>query len=119
MEGVHGAWAYAAVTATGLVGAWGLGLAVAKRQPGRIFRLSVGFAVAVMVMQVAFGLVLLQQGEEPGDDFHVFYGVVILFVFAFAYIFRAQISRRPAVVWGILLLFVMDLGLRAWANVGV
>ena len=71
-----------------------------------------------MLLQVAFGLILLQQGEEPGDDFHVFYGVVIVVTFVFAYIFRAQITRRPALTWGLLLLFVMGLGLRAWANAG-
>ena len=112
-------WAFVAVASTGFAGVWGLGLAIAKRPGDRAFRWAVGGAVVAMLVQVALGLVLLQRGKEPGDDFHVFYGLVILFTLAFAYIFRAQISRRPTVIWGLLLLFLMGLGLRAWANVGV
>ena len=46
----------------------------------------------------------------------MFYGFLILFTFAFAYIYRAQLDRRPALYYGLLLLFVMGLGIRAWSN---
>ena len=62
-------------------------------------------------------MVLYSQGYRPGNDFHLFYGFVILFTFSFAYIYRTQMEKRPALAWGLLLLFVMGLGLRAWANV--
>ena len=70
-----------------------------------------------MLVQVAAGVVLYQQDYRPGNNFHIFYGVVIAFTFTFAYIYRAQMARRPALFYGLLLLFVMGLGLRAWANV--
>ena len=44
-------------------------------------------------------------------------GFLVLFTFTFAYIFRDKLSRRPALIWGILLLFTMGLAIRAWANV--
>ena len=44
---------------------------------------------------------------------HTFYGVVIAASFAVAYAYRAQIRTRPALGYGVLLLFVMGLGLRA------
>jgi hypothetical protein len=47
----------------------------------------------------------------------VFYGIVIVMTFSIAYVYRAQLARRPALAYGILLLFVMGLGLRAWSNV--
>ena len=47
-----------------------------------------------------------------------FYGIVIAFTFAFAYIYRLQLEKRPELGYGVLLLFVMGLGLRAWSNVG-
>ena len=53
----------------------------------------------------------------PGNAFHVFYGVVIAVTFALAYVYRAQLDRRPMLAYGLLLLFVMGLGLRAWSNV--
>ena len=42
----------------------------------------------------------------------------MMFTFAFTYIFRASLARRPALLWGLVLLFVMGLGIRAWVSVG-
>jgi hypothetical protein len=106
------------VALAGLAGSWGLALAVARRPVTVVSRWVFGAGAGAMLLEVALGLILLQQGKEPGDDFHVFYGIVIVITFAFAYIFRTQIARRPAVTWGLMLLFVMGLGLRAWANAG-
>ncbi len=117
MRAVHSNWFYVAVVTNGLAGLWGLGLVVLKKPVTPIFHWAAGTAVVAMLLQVGFGLVLYAQGVRPGDDFHLFYGFVILFTFTFAYIYRAQISRRPALSWGLLLLFVMGLGLRAWSNV--
>jgi hypothetical protein len=47
----------------------------------------------------------------------VFYGVVIAITFSLAYVYRAQLARKPALGYGLLLLFVMGLGIRAWMNV--
>ena len=71
-----------------------------------------------MLVQIVAGVILWQQGVRPGDNFHVFYGVVIAITLALAYIWRAQLAKRPALSYGLLLLFIMGLGLRAWANVG-
>lgn len=117
MRSFHGNWFYVAVVSSGLVGVWGLGLALLKRSANRAFRLAAGWAVVAMLVQVGLGLALYQRGYRPGNDFHIFYGFVILFTFTFAYVYRTQMSKRPALAWGLLLLFVMGLGLRAWANV--
>jgi hypothetical protein len=116
--GLHENWFYVAVVTTGLVGLWGVVLAVMKRPPSRTFRIATGVAIGVMMVQVGAGLWLFGQGLRPGDGFHVFYGVVIVITFALAYVYRATMARRPALSYGLLLLFVMGLGLRAWANVG-
>lgn len=118
MHGLHETWAFVAVACCGLVGLWGLAAALTHRTPGTLFRWACALAVVVALAQVAFGLLLLRTQGKPDDQFHVFYGFVILFTFAFAYIFRSQMGRRPALAWGILLLFVMGLGLRAWATGG-
>jgi hypothetical protein len=118
MLAFHQDWFYVAVVATGLVGVWGVGLAAVKRSPGRSFAYATGVAIAVMLVQVGAGLWLYGQGLRPGNAFHVFYGVVIAVTFSLAYVYRAVLARRPALSYGLLLLFVMGLGLRAWANVG-
>ncbi len=114
----HGNWFYVSVITTGLVGLWGLGLAVVGREPGRWFGIATVVAIGAMIIQVAAGATLYAMGARPGDSFHVFYGVVIAITLSIAYVYRAQLARWPALAYGLLLLFVMGLGLRAWANVG-
>ncbi len=108
----HTQWAWVAIVLAGATGLWGLGLALLRRQPGRPFRMALRASVAAMVLQVATGLVLYATGERPGT-LHVFYGVVIVATFSFAYVYRTQLEERPALRWGVLLLFVMGLGIRA------
>jgi len=113
----HENWFFVAVITTGVVGLWGVGLAIARRQPDRAFAIATGIAITAMLVQVATGVLLYAQGLRPGNGFHVFYGVVIAVTFTIAYVYRAQLGRRPALGYGLLLLFVMGLGLRAWSNV--
>jgi hypothetical protein len=117
MRSLHGNWFYVAVITNGLAGLWGIGLVLFKQPVTRLFNWAAGTAVVTMLIQVGLGLILYSQGWRPANDFHIFYGFVILFTFTFVYIYRVQMARRPALYWGLALLFVMGLGLRAWANV--
>jgi len=117
MRTLHGNWFFVAVISNGLVGAWGLGLVALKRPVDRVFHSAVGLAIVAMLTQVGLGLMVYQQGYRSANDFHLFYGFVILFSFTFAYLYRAQMRKRPTLSWGLMLLFVMGLGLRAWSNV--
>ena len=116
MRDLHANWFFVAVISTGVVGLWGVVTAVAKNTPGRWFRVATWVAIGAMLVQVGLGFLAYSEGHRPADDFHLFYGFVILFTFAFAYIYRAPLAKRPALAYGLLLLFVMGLGLRAWAN---
>ena len=113
----HGHWVSVALASAGLVGAWGLLLAAMRREPGRAFAVAGGAAAIAMLVQVTAGLILYGRGLRPLNAFHVFYGIVIVVTFGFAYIYRAQFAKRPALSYGLLLLFVMGLGFRAWSNV--
>jgi hypothetical protein len=112
----HQNWVYVAVISNGLVGLWGLTLAVVRRPPGRVFANARAVAITAMLIQVVVGALLLSRGLVV-DGFHVFYGVVIAVTLALAYVYRAQLARRPALAYGLLLLFVMGLGIRAWIQV--
>ena len=116
MRSLHANWFYVAVITNGIVGLWGLVLAIAKRQTGRVFRIGTWVAIGTMLVQVGLGFLAYNEGFRPQDDFHLFYGFVILFTLTFAYIYKSQMAKRPALAYGLLLLFVMGLGIRAWAN---
>ena len=113
----HQSWFWVAVISTGLVGAWGLVLAVMKRVPGPAFKIARALAIIAMLVQVSAGVYLYSNGVRPGSSFHIFYGVVIVITLTLAYLYRSTMARKPALTYGILLLFVMGLGFRAWANV--
>ena len=113
----HQNWFYVAVVSCGLVGVWGLVLAVMKRDPNRAFTIARAIAIVAILVQVGAGVVLYSNDIRPGNSFHVFYGVVIAITLTLAYLYRSTMDRKPALTYGILLLFVMGLGLRAWANV--
>ncbi len=117
MRAFHESWFWVAVTTTGVVGLWGLVLAIMKRQAPTAFRYARWLAFGVMGVQVGAGLLLYADGWRPANDFHLFYGIVIAFTFAFAYIYRIQLERRSELGYGLLLLFIMGLGFRAWSNV--
>ncbi len=117
MRAFHETWFWVAVISTGLVGFWGLILGLIKRTASRWFKYARATAFGAMAIQVGAGLYLYGQGWRAPNDFHLFYGLVIAFTFAFAYIYRIQIERRPELGYGLLLLFIMGLGLRAWSNV--
>lgn len=119
MRSLHQYWGWSAVVIAGLVGVWGLALAWRRLDPSRPFWVGIAIATIAMIGQVGLGVWLIVALEyEPGDQ-HVFYGLVIAFVLAFAYIYRIQLSRRPALFYGLLFLFVMGLGLRAITTLGL
>ena len=113
----HQQWFYVAVVSCGLVGVWGLTLALMKRDLNRSFTIARAAAIIAILVQVGAGVILYSNDIRPGNSFHVFYGVVIAITLTLAYLYRSTMARKPALTYGILLLFVMGLGLRAWANV--
>ena len=114
----HTVWAVIAVWINGIVGLWGVALMRRARIP-KTFYWAVGVAIAAMLVQVTVGVILMStQESDPGNQ-HVFYGVLIAAVFAFSYIYRAQFRKRPALSYGLLLLFTTGLGIRGIMTFGV
>ncbi|MFP3883275.1 MAG: hypothetical protein ACLFRT_06810 [Actinomycetota bacterium] len=118
MSSFHEIWGQVAAGIGGVVGLWGV--LISKRDtPPRVFYWAVGIAIVGFVTQVVSGVVLMQsEGIDPGAQ-HVFYGVLIAVTFSFAYIYRAEFRKRPALYYGLLLLFAMGLGIRGIMTIGV
>lgn len=103
----------------GVVGVWGLGLAVLRREPGSAFGWGAAIASSMLLAQVGLGLwVYVTQDAEWAGNIHVFYGIVVLFTFSFAYIYRTQLAKRPALSYGLLALFLMGVAIRGITNFG-
>ncbi len=115
----HRRFGWAAVIIMGIVGLWGLVLAVFRKEPGRAYAVGAALASVALLTQVGMGLwVYVNFDAEWAGNQHVFYGIVILFTFSFAYIYRAQLAKRSALSYGLLGLFLMGLGIRGIQNFG-
>lgn len=118
MGELHQAWGWVVVAITGLSG---LTLLVAhwrKLQAARLHWTIVTVAMAALLLQVLLGLGAMNlENKDPGNQ-HVFYGVVISFTLAFAYIYRAQFRKKPGLYYGLLLLFLMGLAIRGILTFG-
>lgn len=84
----------------------------------KAFYWGVGIAIAGLLAQIVFGVMAMSVDNlDPGNQ-HVFYGVVIAVTFTFAYVYRAQFRKRPALYYGLLLLFTMGLSIRGIMTFG-
>ena len=118
MSEIHSTWGWIAVVVNGLVGLWGV-LMYRRQTVPRVFPWAVGIAIAILLSQVVLGVALMSSRDlQPGDQ-HVFYGAVIAVTFALVYIYRSQFRKRPALYYGLLLLFTMGLGIRGIMTFGV
>jgi hypothetical protein len=116
MSEIHTTWGYIAAGISGVVGLWGV-LLRSREHPPRAFYYAVAIAITGLILQVVMGVIVAAGGVDPGNQ-HVFYGVVIAVTFSFAYIYRAQFRKRPALYYGLLLLFTMGLGIRGIMTFG-
>lgn len=116
MSSFHTYWGYFSAALAGLVGIWGLALS-RRPEPPRIFLRAVAVAVGAFLVQILLGVILYSGGTNPGNQ-HVFYGVVIAVTFSFAYIYRSQFRKKPALYYGLLLLFCMGLAIRGILTFG-
>jgi len=113
----HSVWGWATV---GILAAAGV-ISIVTHLLGRFPEwlkavLAVGFAAALL--QVVAGVwAFAVDGIQPGNQ-HVFYGVVTAFTLAFAYTYRTQFARKPALYYGLVMLFMMGLGLRGIMTFG-
>ncbi len=114
---IHSWFAWVAIAVSGVSGLVAIGYHIRKRRLDTLFRVLVGASVVAMLIQVGLGLIAFGQDLEPGS-IHMFYGFVILLTLTFIYIYRIQFEQRPALYWGLALLFLMGLGIRGVLNFG-
>ncbi len=116
MSEFHSTWGFVAAGISGVVGLWGVIMA-RREKPPKAFCYAVWIAIGALLAQIVIGVIVASGGVDPGNQ-HVFYGVVIAVTFSFVYIYRAQFRKRPALYYGLLLLFTMGLSIRGILTFG-
>jgi len=114
----HAVFGWVVVGLCGLSGLYGMVLSIRKGTPGTSFRIGMTVAIVALLVQVVLGLASMNLEERDPGNQHLFYGVVASITLAFAYIYRAQFSKRPALYYGLLMLFLMGLGIRGIMTFG-
>ncbi len=113
----HSTWAWVSIYLTGFTGLMLIGFFLANKPKNYLMDYLIKLSVISVLIQISAGLYLLGTGIEPGS-FHLFYGVVILFTLIFIYIYRADMDKKPELFWGLAILFIMGLGIRAVLTFG-
>jgi heme A synthase len=118
----HQVWGWVAIVANGVAGlillvAWRVRALQRQRW---IWWCTVGAEVAIL-LQVLVGTVMVavdtSLAKGPGMAFHMFYGFVAFITVGFAYQYRQYMRSRRAMIYGLVGLFLMGVGIRAWLQV--
>ena len=113
----HSTWAWISSYLSGFTGLLLLYYFLANKQKNNITDYLVKLSIISILIQISAGLYLFGIGVNPGS-FHLFYGVVILFTLTFLYIYRDDMNKKPELFWGLAILFIMGLAIRAVLTFG-
>ena len=94
---------WVALVTTGFVGLWGLGLAILRSdRRGARSESPSGSPLSRCSSRWVRALRCTCTDCGPCNGFHVFYGIVVAVTFSLAYVYRAQLARKPALSYGLL-----------------
>jgi hypothetical protein len=91
---LHALNGLALIAANLLAFGWGLYFVLRKRPPGRIYAHTLALAQALLIAQVALGLLLLSEGRRLADDLHYLYGVLSLLAVLSPWIYAPPVPAR-------------------------
>ena len=114
----HGVWAIISIWVAGISGLVLIGIYISRsKKVEKIGNYLINLSISTILIQTAGGLILYSQKIDPGS-FHLFYGVVVLFTLTFLYVYRSEMSKNYHLYWGLALLFLMGLEIRAVMTLG-
>ena len=114
----HGVWAIISIWVAGISGLVLIGIYISRSKKfEKIGNYLINLSISTILIQTAEGLILYSQKIDPGS-FHLFYGVVVLFTLTFLYVYRSEMSKNYHLYWGLALLFLMGLEIRAVMTLG-
>tara|TARA_B100000902_G_scaffold4893_1_gene6271 strand:+ start:23368 stop:23739 length:372 start_codon:yes stop_codon:yes gene_type:complete len=114
----HGVWAIISIWVAGISGVVLISIYILRtKKYEKIGTYMINLSISTILIQTAGGLILYSQSIDPGS-FHLFYGVVVLFTLTFLYVYRSEMNKNYYLYWGLALLFLMGLEIRAVMTLG-
>ena len=118
INNVHGVWAIISIWTAGISGVVLIAIYISRSAKyEKIGTYLINLSISTILIQTAGGLILYSQKIDPGS-FHLFYGVVVLFTLTFLYVYRSEMNKNYYLYWGLALLFLMGLEIRAIMTLG-
>ena len=94
MRELHAFNAVVLIIANGLAAGWGLLYVWRKRTPGRIYAHLLALAQALLIAQVAIGLLLVSDDRRAPDELHYAYGTLALLAALTPWLYAPAEPRR-------------------------
>jgi hypothetical protein len=106
------------VVANVLALGWGAAFVVRKRPPGRVYAHVLAAAQALVIAQVALGLLLLSDGQRTADELHYLYGLLALAAVLSPWLYAPPVPARRLLWFVGASLFAAALSVRAYTTAG-
>jgi hypothetical protein len=114
MLGLHQANAVLVILTNLLALGWGVSYLLRKRYPGRIYAHVLAAGQALLIAQVALGLLLLSDGRRAPDQLHYLYGALALFAALTPWLYAPPVPARRLTWFVGATLFATALSVRAY-----
>ena len=114
MRDLHALNALALIAANLLAFGWGLYFVLRKRPPGRIYAHTLALAQALLIAQVALGLLLLSDDRRSPHELHYAYGTMALLATLAPWLYAPAEPRRRLLWFGGATIVAGALAVRAY-----
>ncbi len=94
MPDLHAYLGIAVIAANVLAFGWGIAYVVRKRLPGQVYANVLAAAQAIVIGQVAVGLLLLSDGRRTPDELHYAYGAFALLAALSPWLYAPPVPAR-------------------------
>lgn len=118
MGDFHAVLGVVVIAANVLALGWGAIYLARKRTPGRIYAHALAAAQAVVIGQVAVGLLLLSDGRRTADDLHYAYGTFALLAVLSPWLYAPPVPARRLLWFVGASFFAAALSVRAYTTSG-
>jgi hypothetical protein len=112
----HAINAVVVIAANVLALGWGLSYVLRRRLPSRVYAHVLAAAQALVIAQVALGLLLLSDERRTADDLHYLYGVLALLAVLSPWLYAPPVPARRLLWFVGASLFAAALSTRAYTT---
>ena len=116
MQDLHALNAFLVIATNLLACGWGASYLVRKRYPGRVYAHILAAGQALLIAQVALGLLLLSDGRRTADELHYLYGVLALGAALAPWLYAPPVPARRLAWFVGATLFATALAVRAYTT---